>query len=110
MDTIVVPLDGSANAKQLLRRAAGLAGALGHRLLLLCVAESGSAAAFREFATAEKVSIANAAERYLKQVSNSCPRVSTWVAWPRKCRYERACRRADGHPERVSRRRVDRPE
>lgn len=69
MKSIVVPLDGSENAERALPRAAELAGALGHRLMLFCVAESGSGSAFTEFATAENVSPADAAERYLDQVS-----------------------------------------
>ena len=73
MNTIVVPLDGSANAEKALPRAADLAGALGHRLLLFCVAEMGSAAGFREFANAENVSLAAAAETYLEQVSEHLP-------------------------------------
>ena len=73
MKSIAVPLDGSANAEAVLARAADLAIALRHRLLLFCVAGSASATGFHQLASAEDMSPAQAAEIYLDQTRALLP-------------------------------------
>ncbi len=57
---IAVPLDGSENAEAVLPRAMELARALNRRLLLFCVADTGSAMGFRLLASSENISVAQA--------------------------------------------------
>lgn len=67
---IVVPLDGSEVAERALPLAADLAATQNCQLLLFCAAEIGEPGTFRAFASAEGVSVAEAAETYLMQLAD----------------------------------------